>query len=285
MFCFSVSVSGTWTIRTSIKILIKVNWFSTQTTWILKSSVSGSGSVVFDYELMFGGRKRYDFMCTHVCFIRFHFVVSTCTLLFPLNVNSAAKMVVFDSDFVISVQTFIRHENYQIQIHIQGQTLLPYSWAENGYSRTEKNYNSISVASFGPVLLTVSANGAMSLVIKLLRFLNKPSELLQKWVATPIDQIWLKCWPWCSESIIRVFPLLYKVGNVGNKGLHREEQPGILQLVLHSPTYLAELTWHLLVRLRLLRSLYSHAQLILSKSSKSYNQLVQSDVKYPSFNT
>ena len=41
---------------------------------------------------------------------------------FPLNVNSAAKMVVFDSDFVISVQTFIRHENYQIQIHIQGQT-------------------------------------------------------------------------------------------------------------------------------------------------------------------
>ena len=41
-----------------------------------------------------------------------------------------------------------------------------------------------------------------------------------------------------------------------------------------SNTILSGLTWHLLVRLRLSSSLYSHALLILTKSSKSKNQVV-----------
>ena len=39
-------------------------------------------------------------------------------------------------------------------------------------------------------------------LIKVLRFLNKPSKSLLKWVATPIDQIWCKCWWWDCKSII-----------------------------------------------------------------------------------
>ena len=44
-----------------------------------------------------------------------------------------------------------------------------------------------------PFTLSHSVNGATSLVIllwlKLLKFLNTPGKLLQKWVATPVDQI------------------------------------------------------------------------------------------------
>ena len=71
--------------------------------------------ISFELKIVLSG---FTLLCLHVPFY------------FPLNVKSAAKMLVFDSDFVISVQTFIRHENYQIQIKIETNkflALLPYS--------------------------------------------------------------------------------------------------------------------------------------------------------------
>ena len=57
--------------------------------------------------------------------------------------------------------------------------------------------------------LSIGVNTVMSLaassdvtLIKLPRFLNKPSELLEKWVATLLDQIWRKRWYWRSKWII-----------------------------------------------------------------------------------
>ena len=38
--------------------------------------------------------------------------------------------------------------------------------------------------------------------VTVIKFLNKLSESVQKWVAIPIDQIWCKRWYWRSTSII-----------------------------------------------------------------------------------
>ena len=43
------------------------------------------------------------------------------------------------------------------------------------------------------------------LIIKLLWFHEKPNQLLQKWIAMSIDQIWCKHWCWRAKSIIGAY--------------------------------------------------------------------------------
>ena len=104
------------------------------------------------------------------------------------------KLRVKNSKTQVTHQYWVRAKKNLISVFYSHWTSVPlwHQSAKNiiakGPIYTERQHQCCDVAS------DITLN-------KLLTFIYKPSELLQKWAATPIDQIWWKCWRFRSKSI------------------------------------------------------------------------------------